>query len=104
MKYFLLFVIFILTMLDASAQDQRQKTVICGETESVLEALKGNNYQEQLEWTGKSATGNSRYALMVNPKTEDWTLLQFNEKLACVLGTGIMSTFSEKPSKVKQYM
>jgi hypothetical protein len=104
MKYFLIFAAAMAALTNVNAQEQRQKTVLCAETDQVLDTLKSDNFQEHLQWTGKSATGNSRYALMVNPKTEDWTLIQFNEKLACVLGTGVMSTFSEKPSKVKQYM
>lgn len=103
MRYFLIFVLIMFTSV-VNAQNQRQKTVLCAETDQVLDSLKGDNFQEQLQWTGKSGTGNSRYALMVNPKTEDWTLIQFNETIACVLGTGVMSTFSEKPSKIKQYM
>jgi hypothetical protein len=34
----------------------------------------------------------SRYSLFVNEETKSWTLIQFDEKIACVLGVGEAST------------
>lgn len=81
------------------AQEQRQKTVLCAATTEVINNLEGENFKEQLQWTGKSATGNSRYALWENSQG-DWTLVQFNESVACILGTGVMSTFNQNSGKV----
>lgn len=86
--------------LVVSGQEQRQKTVLCAATPDVIENLEGEKFKEQLQWTGKSSTGNSRYALWVNSEQE-WTLVQFNEALACILGTGVMSTFNAISGKIQ---
>jgi hypothetical protein len=33
-----------------------------------------------------------KYSLFVNEQSKSWTLIQFDEKIACVLGTGEAST------------
>ena len=37
-------------------------------------------------WVGSDA--DSKYVMMVNEKTKTWSFIQFNSKVACVLGTG----------------
>ena len=38
----------------------------------------------------------SRYSLFVNEETKSWTLIQFDDKIACVLGTG-EATWTQYP-------
>jgi len=70
-----------------------QKPVECAETAILLQGLSGSNYKEKPIWLGivPGATV-SRYSLFVNEQTKTWTLIQFNETIACVLGTGEAST------------
>lgn len=63
-----------------------EKPITCGATKSVIESLTGKEYDEQLFWVGTDE--DSRYAVLRNEKSGAWTIIQFNEKLACVLGAG----------------
>ena len=63
-----------------------EKPVICDTLKTVIETLTGTGYREQPFWAGNDET--SRYILLVNEKTKSWTMVQFNNKIACVLGTG----------------
>jgi hypothetical protein len=70
-----------------------QKPLQCGDTKTVFESLADGEYKEKPIWWGiDSATPVSRYSLFVNEKTKTWTLIQFDEKVACVLGVGESST------------
>ena len=70
-----------------------QKPVECADTEILFRGLIGSNYTEKPIWMGvESGATLSRYSLFVNEKTKTWTLIQFDDKIACVLGTGENST------------
>ncbi len=76
-------------LLPALAQAQPvtvEKPVICDKTEKVIESLQTGQYKEMPTWIGYDNT--SRFALFVNEKTRTWTMLQFNENIACILGVG----------------
>ena len=66
-----------------------QKPVECSDTATLLRGLGSSDYKEKPIWWGiePSATV-PRYSLFVNEQTKSWTLIQFDEKIACVLGTG----------------
>ena len=63
-----------------------EKSVICDTPKTVIEALSGK-HQEKPFWVGSDEK--SRYVMMVNEETGTWSMVQFNDKIACVLGTGI---------------
>ena len=70
-----------------------QKPVECVDTETLFRALISSDYEENPIWLGiQPGATLSRYSLFMNEKTKTWTLVQFNEKIACVLGTGENST------------
>ena len=70
-----------------------QKSVECTDTATLLRGLIGSDYKENPIWFGIESGANvSKYSLFVNEETKTWTLIQFNEKIACVLGTGENST------------
>ena len=60
------------------------KTVVCAATAQLMKEI--NGVKEIPFWAGKDK--NSYYGLFVNEKTREWTLVQFNENVACVLGVG----------------
>lgn len=62
------------------------KPVQCARTEVLLPGLANSEYKEQPVWVGTDEE--STFSLFVNEKTKSWTLVQFNQKVACVLGTG----------------
>ena len=70
-----------------------EKPVECVDTETLFTTLFNSDYKENPIWLGiQPGATLSRYSLFMNQKTKTWTLIQFNEKIACVLGTGENST------------
>ena len=70
-----------------------QKTVECTDTETLFRGLTNSDYKEKPIWVGtESGVTLPKYSLFVNEETKSWTLIQFDEKIACVLGTGEAST------------
>jgi hypothetical protein len=70
-----------------------QKQLKCSRAESVMNFFK-DNYQETPLWVGKTATG-THITLMVNRETRSWTMIEYDARLACVLGTGDVSSKPE---------
>ena len=62
------------------------KAVPCGDTKLVLKSLI-SEYGENPFWMGEDTT--SGYVLLVNEKSKTWTILQYNDETACILGTGV---------------
>ena len=70
-----------------------QKPVECVNMEILFRGLISNDYKEKPIWLGiQSDAPLPKYSLFVNEQTKSWTLIQFDEKIACVLGTGEAST------------
>ena len=85
MNKFLLGILF-LPVVALGEQATLTKPVVCDDVKLVIEFVKSQPYYETLYWAGKDE--NSHYAMLVNEKTKTWTLIQFDEKTACVLGSG----------------
>lgn len=92
MKYLLLFVLLVLGIAVAQSVTV-QKPTECADTATLLQGLVGSDYKEKPIWWGIEIGATlSRYSLFVNEETKSWTLIQFDDKIACVLGTGENST------------
>lgn len=63
-----------------------QKPVVCADLKTIIEFISGGEFKEQPYWTAKD--DKSKYVLMVNEQTKTWTLIQFNDQVACILGAG----------------
>ena len=63
-----------------------EKPVVCEKTEIVIDGLQKGQYKENPSWIGYDAK--SKYTLFTNEKTKTWTMIQFNENIACIIGTG----------------
>jgi hypothetical protein len=79
--------ILILTSLVASARDPqtRNKKVVCADPKTVIEGLTADS-DEQPFWTG--VADSTKFILFVNTRTGTWSLVQYDNKTACVLGVG----------------
>jgi len=80
--------ILFLTSLVASAQSnliEIDKPVTCSDPKTVIEGL-SDQYQEQPFWSGRGRE--SKYVLLVNSKTGSWSMVEYNDKIACIVGTG----------------
>ena len=92
MKYLLLLVVSVIGIVAAQPVTV-QKPVDCVNTETLFQGLIGSDYKEKPIWLGiEPGATLSKYSLFVNEQTKTWTLIQFDAKMACVLGTGEAST------------
>jgi hypothetical protein len=92
MKYLLLLVVLVIGIVTAQSVTV-QKPVECVNTETLFQGLISSNYKEKPIWLGiQSDAPLPKYSLFVNEQSKSWTLVQFDEKIACVLGTGEAST------------
>jgi hypothetical protein len=98
MRQLALAFLFCLTSSIANAQPavQLDKPVTCSTLKAVVEQLSGL-YKEEPYWNGSGH--NSKYIMFVNVKTQAWTLVEYSDTIACIIGTGEKSTllkFGEK--------
>jgi hypothetical protein len=63
------------------------KEVVCDKTADML-AYFVEKYKEMPQWLGQSDQTKSQVVIMTNAETQTWTLIQFNEQVACILETG----------------
>ena len=92
MKYLLFFSALVFGQTVAQSVNV-QKSIECADTDTLLRGLSGSDYKENPIWLGiEPGAAVSKYSLFVNEETKSWTLIQFNETIACVLGTGEAST------------
>jgi hypothetical protein len=92
MKYFL-FLALLISSLAAAQPIIIQKPVTCTETKMLLQGLTSSDYKETPAWLGiEPGAEVSKYSVFVNPQNKTWTIIQFNDTIACVLGTGTEST------------
>ncbi len=88
MKYIFLLVLLVANIAIAQIEIA-QKPLDCANTQLILRGLMSNNFKESPIWTGiEPGVTLSKYSLFVNEQTKEWTLIQFNEITACILGTG----------------
>jgi len=93
MKYYFLLPVMLVLGLAVAQSVTVQKPIECADTATLLRGLSGSDYKEKPIWWGiEPGATVSRYSLFVNDETKSWTLIQFDEKIACVLGTGDAST------------
>jgi hypothetical protein len=78
-----------LTLLTTAAYAQEpvklEKTVVCADAQQVLDNL-NKKYSEVPLWGGHLSQSN--VAVFVNAETKTWTIVQWNETLACVIDSG----------------
>ena len=73
------------------------KPILCGPAPVVFRSLAGKDINEKPIWLGQDEN-KSNYAIFVNAETSAFTLIQFGEQMACILGLGPSSDiFENKP-------
>lgn len=92
MKYLILLSLLVAGSVNAQTVTV-QKPVNCFDMEPLFRGLMGDDYKEKPIWMGSEpGTNLSKYSLFVNQETKSWTMIQFNDQIACVLGSGEFST------------
>jgi hypothetical protein len=81
--------LFCLASSIANAQEviELNKPMKCGDAEFVIRHF-AQEYGELPLWVGKEKQSSSYITLLVNKDKKTWTMVQYDSKLACVLGAG----------------
>jgi len=96
MKKILIAVLFAAMSTPIVAQNKNSdfevlsKEVVCASMSTVLEILKHPRVDEKPIWIGKEQD-KSNLVLLLNAKTNSWTVIQYYRDFACVLGMGEQS-------------
>lgn len=85
----------------ASAESiETTKDVICDDKEELFAWLQTNEYQEKPTWVGDSPSSKTKLAVLTNNETGTWTIIEFNNKYACVVSVGVKSKLAPvRPTK-----
>ena len=80
--------LFCLASSIANAQEiiDLTKPLKCSDAQTVINYFV-NTHKESPVWVGKSVH-NTHITLMMNRETRSWTMIEYDDKLACVLGAG----------------
>jgi hypothetical protein len=93
MKCYLTILLLAATNYAAAQSFTTHKPVECANAKAVIQELISENYQENPVWAGvQPGAAMLKYSLFVNQQTKAWTFIQFDEQVACVLGSGQAST------------
>jgi len=93
--------LFCLTSSIATAQEiiDLNKPLKCSDAQSVMNYFL-NTHQETPVWVGKTVL-NTNITLLMNKETRSWTMVEYDARLACVLGAGEEKSGSNPNFNVK---
>jgi hypothetical protein len=82
----------LLCCLTSNAQEliELQKPLKCSNAQFVMSHF-ANEYGEMPVWVGKSDT-NSHITLLANKEKKTWTVVEYTDTTACVLGSGTVGS------------
>ena len=72
-----------------------QKSLKCSDAQIVMNYFV-DTHKETPVWVGKSVH-NTHITLLMNRETRSWTMIEYDSRLACVLGAGEDKSGSSKP-------
>ena len=86
--------LFCLTSLIANAQNiiDLTKSLKCSDAQTVMNYFT-DVFKETPVWVGRTVH-NTHITLLANRETKSWTMIEYDTKLACVLGAGEEKTSS----------
>jgi len=70
---------------------QRRKIVMCDAVETIFQTL-FEEFHEKPIWYAKDSPTPTQYVLTANAEEDTWTLVQFDDTQACVIGVGTGSS------------
>ena len=86
MKY--IFAVLVLISSVAHAQlSEYERKFTCGKTQFVISALT-KNAQEKPIWAGTDPETGTQTMVLQNTRTLTWTVIQYDQAMACVLQSG----------------
>jgi hypothetical protein len=84
----ILFALLLLPALVNAEAVRVDKTVVCTKLETMLTEI-SVKYKESAVWIGNKEK--SQYVLAMNPTTTTWSLIEYDDKIACLIDTGVGS-------------
>ena len=89
--------LFVLAVMFAGTIQAQQiidltKPMKCSDPQNVMNYF-ADKHKELPVWVGKTVH-NTHIALLANKETRSWTMVEYDSKLACVLGAGDEKTSS----------
>jgi len=87
MKYIFAALVLISSVAHAQLSEYERKFT-CGKTQFVITALT-QNAQEKPVWAGADSQSGTQTMILQNNKTLTWTVVQYDQDMACVLQSGI---------------
>jgi len=64
------------------------RKINCAPLTEVLEDLNSSSIKEVPVWVGTSKDPDIRYSVLVNKRTDTWTIIQYNNGAACIISIG----------------
>ena len=90
---------FLFCLISSIAHAQQiidlQKPLKCSDAQVVMNYFV-DTHKEIPVWVGKSVH-NTNVTLLMNQETRSWTMIEYDDRLACVLGAGADKSASSKP-------
>ena len=90
---------FLFCLISSIAHAQQiidlNKAMKCSDAQVVMNYFV-ETHKETPIWVGKSVH-NTHITLLMNRETRSWTVIEYDTRLACVLGAGEDKTASSKP-------
>ena len=90
---------FLFCLISSIAHAQQiidlQKPLKCSDAQVVMNYFV-DTHKEIPVWVGKSVH-NTHVTLLMNTETRSWTMIEYDDRLACVLGAGEAKSASSKP-------
>jgi hypothetical protein len=86
MKYIFAALVLICSIAHAQVSEYERKFT-CGETKFVISALT-KTAQEKPIWVGADPETKTQTMILQNTKTLTWTVVQYDQNMACVLHSG----------------
>lgn len=84
----IIFTILFVTTSSYAQYTTLNKPVFCSNLETIIKDITKDPHKEDLYWTGDDSNTDSKYVFFTNLKTGSWTMIQYNNKMACVIGVG----------------
>ena len=86
MKYIFAALVLISSVAHAQLSEYERK-LTCGKTRFVISVLT-QNAQEKPIWAGTDSQSGTQTMILQNNKTLTWTVVQYDQTMACVLQSG----------------
>jgi len=95
MKKLLLLLIFVAPTVFAQEQEiqifELSRQLKCAKTEDLMNFI-NENFGETMAWVGKDENNSSFLSIYRNKDTGTWSLIQYDSKIGCYLGSGTQGT------------